>query len=96
MRGLGHSSWQTFRGTFHRLATLKAEGLDSFRPDMIRIPVTDGVLQSELRFLMIELRRHLIVSKRGGRWITKIQIDRTAASFPPDNVVEYDRGVTVT
>ena len=43
MSGLGHSSWQTFRGTFHRLATLKAEGLDSFRPDMIRIPVTDGV-----------------------------------------------------
>ncbi len=53
MSGLGHSTWQTFRGTFHRLATLKAEGLDSFRPDMIRIPVTDGVLQSELRFLMI-------------------------------------------
>ena len=48
MSGLGHSSWQTFRGTFHRLAILKAEGLDSFRPDMIRIPVTDGVLQSEL------------------------------------------------
>ncbi len=67
MSGLGHSSWQTFRGTFHLLAILKAEGLDSFRPDMIRIPVTDGVLQSELRFLMIELRRYLIVSKRGGR-----------------------------
>ena len=48
MGGLRHSSWQTFRGTFQRLAILKAEGLDSFRPDMIRIPVTDGVLQSEL------------------------------------------------
>ena len=96
MGGLRHSSWQTFRGTFQRLAILKAEGLDSFRPDMIRIPVTDGVLQSELWFLMIELHRYLIVSKRGGRRITKIQIDRTSASFPPDNVVEYDRGVTVT
>lgn len=67
MGGLGHSSRKTFRGAFQRFAILKAEGLGSFRPDMIRIPVTDGVLQSELRFLMIELRRYLIVSKRGGR-----------------------------